>query len=35
MSALVSPYAAAQIHWADDMECDARSAAAHKKGYEN
>ena len=35
MSASGSPYAATQIHRADGMECAARSAAAHKKGYEN
>ena len=35
ISASGSSYAVAQIHRADDMECAARSAAAHKKGYEN
>ena len=35
MSASGSPYAAAWIHRADDMELAARSAAAHKMGYEN
>ena len=35
MSALGSPYAMVRIHRADDMECAARSAGAHKKGYEN
>ena len=35
MSALGSPYAGAPIHRTDGMECAARSAAAHKKGYEN
>ena len=35
MSALGSPYASAWIHRADDMECAACSAAAHKMGYEN
>ena len=34
MSTSGSPYAAARIHRADDMECAAHSAAAHKKGYE-
>ena len=35
MLALGSPYAVARIHRADDMECAARSAAAHKMGYES
>ena len=35
MSTSGSPYAAARIHRADDTECAARSAVAHKKGYEN
>ena len=35
MSASGFPYATAWIHRADGMECTARSAAAHKKGYEN
>ena len=35
MSASGSPYAAAWIHRADDMECAAHSPAAHKKGYKN
>ena len=35
MSALGSPYAAARIRMADDMSCAARSAVAHKYGYEN
>ena len=35
MSASGSLYAAARIHRADDMECAARSAAAHLMGYEN
>ena len=35
MSASGSPYVAARIHRADDMECAARSATTHKKGYEN
>ena len=35
MSASGSPYAAARIRRADDVKCAARSAAAHKYGYEN
>ena len=35
MSASGSPYVAVRIRRADDMECDARSTTAHKKGYEN
>ena len=35
MSASGPQYAAARIHRVDDMEGDARSAPAHKKGYEN
>ena len=35
MSASGSPYDAVRIHRADDIECAARSAAAHKMGYEN
>ena len=35
MSASSSSYAATRIQRADDMECAARSAAAHKMGYEN
>ena len=35
MSASSSPHAAARIHIADGMECAARSAVAHKMGYEN
>ena len=35
MSTLGSPYGVAWIHRADDMECAAPCAAAHKKGYEN
>ena len=35
MSASSSPYAVARIQRADGMECAARSAPAHKMGYEN
>ena len=35
MLASGSPYAAARIHRADDMEYAARSSATHKMGYEN
>ena len=35
MSALGSPYDATRIQRADDMECAAHFAAAHKMGYEN
>ena len=35
MSVLGSPYAVARILRVDDTKCVARSAAAHKMGYEN
>ena len=35
MSASGSPCAAARIRRTDNMECAARSATAHKYGYEN
>ena len=35
MSASGSPYAAARIQRADDMECAAYSTVVHEMGYEN
>ena len=35
MLASGSAYGAGRIQRADDMECAAHSAAAHKMGYEN